>query len=229
MNIHRSAFSGRNFEYYSEDPILSGQMAAKETAGARAYHMQTYVKHFALNDQESYRTGIQLVWSNEQAIRETYLKPFEIAIKEGGAKSLMTSYNFIGHKWAGANPELLNGVLRDEWGFEGGTVTDWFGGYGYMIADLAIRNGGDRMLTTTGSAPLSDTTSATAVAAMREACKNILFSLTYSGVVGSDGVGLPMWKQILYGANAATAAIVLVVEILFIIKLKKKSYLTVEQ
>lgn len=224
MNIHRSGFSGRNFEYYSEDPILSGIMAVEETAGARAYGMQTYVKHFALNDQESFRTGIQLVWSNEQAIREIYLKPFEMAIKEGGANSVMSSYNFIGHKWAGANPELLNDVLRGEWGFKGVVVTDWFGGYGYMLADLAIRNGGDRMLTTTGSAPLSDTTSATGVSAMREACKNILYSLVESNVVGS-GNATPLWKQILYGVNIATVILVLMLEVLFIIKLRKKSWM----
>ena len=227
MNIHRSAFSGRNFEYYSEDPILSGIMAVEETAGARKYGMQTYVKHFALNDQESFRTGIQLVWTNEQAIRETYLKPFEMAIKEGGAKSVMSSYNFIGYKWAGANPELLIDVLRGEWGFEGGVVTDWFGGYGYMLADLAIRNGGDRMLTTTSSAPLADTTSATAVSAMREACKNILYSLVESNVVGA-GNTTPLWKQILYGVNIAAAVLVLLLEVVYIIKLKKKSWMKVE-
>ena len=227
MNIHRSGFSGRNFEYYSEDPILSGIMAVEETAGARKNGMQTYVKHFAMNDQESFRTGIQLVWSNEQAIRETYLKPFEMAIKEGGANSVMSSYNFIGHKWAGANPELLNDVLRGEWGFEGVVVTDWFGGYGYMLADLAIRNGGDRMLTTTGSAPLADTTSATGVSAMREACKNILYSLVQSNVVGA-GNTTPLWKQILNGVNIGTAVLVLLLELVYILKLKKKSWHKVE-
>lgn len=223
MNIHRSAFSGRNFEYYSEDAVLSGKMTVEETQGARAHGMQTYVKHFALNDQEENRTGMLLVWTNEQAIREIYLKPFEMAIKEGGAHSVMSSYNYIGHKWAGANPELLNDVLRGEWGFEGVVVTDWFGGYGYMMADLAIRNGGDRMLTTTGSAPLSDTASATAVSAMRQACKNILYSMVQSTVAGG-GNATPLWKQILLWADIAAAVLVLLLEAAFIIRLKKKAW-----
>lgn len=221
MNIHRSTFSGRNFEYYSEDPILSGIMAFRETAGARQYGMQTYVKHFALNDQEDERTGMLLVWSNEQAIREIYLKPFEMAIKEGGAHSLMTSYNYIGNKWAGANPELLNDVLRDEWGFKGVVVTDWFGGYGFMNSDLAIRNGGDRMLTTTDSAALQDTASATAVAGMRQASKNILYSMANSVIGDGMETSTPMWQKILNGVNIAAALLALILEGLWILKIVK--------
>ena len=155
MNIHRSAFSGRNFEYYSEDAVLSGIIAANEVAGARRYNMQTYVKHFALNDQESNRLNMLLTWSNEQAIREIYLRPFEMAFKDGGSRSAMSSYNYIGNVWAGACDALLNQVLRGEWGIDCTVVSDWYGGYGYMNADLAIRNGGDRMLTTVQSMPHS--------------------------------------------------------------------------
>ncbi len=221
MNIHRSAFSGRNFEYYSEDPVLTGILAAAETAGARKYGMQTYIKHFALNDQEDKRTGMLLVWSNEQAIREVYLKPFEMAVKEGSAKSVMTSYNYIGHKWAGANSELLKDVLRGEWGFDGVVVTDWYGGYGYMNSDAAIRNGGDRMLTTTDIAALQDTTSASAVQSMRQACKNILYSLANSSIVDMD-MGMPMWKKILYGVNIGTAVIVLLLEVAWLTGFKRR-------
>jgi beta-glucosidase len=162
-----------------------------------------------------------LVWSNEQAIREIYLKPFEMAIKEGGAHSLMTSYNYIGNKWAGANPELLNDVLRDEWGFKGVVVTDWFGGYGFMNSDLAIRNGGDRMLTTTDSAALQDTASATAVAGMRQASKNILYSMANSVIGDGMETSTPMWQKILNGVNIAAALLALVLEGLWILKIVK--------
>ena len=224
MNIHRSAFSGRNFEYYSEDPVLSGIMALNEVTGARLYGMQTYVKHFALNDQEEQRTGMICVWSNEQAIREIYLKPFEMAIKQGKPTSVMSSYNYIGNKWAGACNELLIDVLRDEWGFEGVVVTDWYGGYGYMNSDLSIRNGGSRMLTTTDMAKLTDTESATAVSAMREATHGILYSLVNSSLYAGVNRGLATWKKILYAADAAVIALAVLLEVVFFIKLKKKDF-----
>ena len=85
-------------------------------------------------------------WSNEQAIREIYLKPFEICVKEGKAKAVMSSFNYIGTRWAGGSEELCNTVLRDEWGFQGFVLTDYFGVYGYMNSDQGIRNGTDAML-----------------------------------------------------------------------------------
>ena len=224
MNIHRTAFSGRNFEYYSEDPVLSGRFAVEETAGARAHSMQTYIKHFALNDQETWRTGMLLTWSNEQAIREIYLKPFEMAVKQGGSHSVMTSYNYIGNQWAGACDALLNGVLREEWGFTGVTATDWFGGYGYMNSDLANINGGDRMLTNTGSAVTADTASATALNRMRAASKNILYSLANSSIMDGVERGTPMWKQILTGVNIGVIALCVLLEAVFIFKLFRKKY-----
>lgn len=224
MNIHRSAFSGRNFEYYSEDAVLSGKMAAQEVIGAREYGMQCYVKHFALNDQESKRTGMLTVWSTEQAIREGYLKAFEIAIKEGQTTSVMSSYNYIGNQWAGACSALLNTVLRDEWGFRGVVVTDWYGGYGYMNSDLSIRNGGDRMLTTTSTAALVDTTSATAVSSMRQACKNILFSLVNSSLYAGLSTGIAQWQMMLYTADGVAAACVILLEAIFVSKILRKKY-----
>lgn len=220
MNIHRSAFSGRNFEYFSEDAVLSGTIAANAVAGARIYNMQTYVKHFALNDQEGNRTNMLLTWSNEQAIREIYLKPFEMALKEGGAKSVMSSYNYIGNIWAGACDALLNQVLRGEWGIDCTVVTDWYGGYGYMNADLAIRNGGDRMLTTTDVAKLLDTDSAEARTAMRRACRNILYSLANSNVFGSN-LGLESWKTILIAADICAGIALLALEVIYVLRLKK--------
>lgn len=139
-NMHRSPMGGRNFEYYSEDPLLSGKMAAAFTRGAQSEKLLVTVKHFALNDQETARMGIH-VWSNEQAIREIYCKPFEIAIKEGGAKGIMSAFNRIGTKWCGGTPELLVDLLRNEWGFDGMVITDAYTnltGYGYMDPVLAV-------------------------------------------------------------------------------------------
>ncbi len=220
MNIHRSAFSGRNFEYYSEDAVLSGVIAANAVAGARVHNMQTYVKHFALNDQEGNRTNMLLTWSNEQAIREIYLKPFEMALKEGGAKSVMSSYNYIGNIWAGACDALLNQVLRGEWGIDCTVVTDWYGGYGYMNADLSIRNGGDRMLTTTDTAKLLDSDSAEARTAMRRACHNILYSLANSNVFGSN-LGMANWRIILIAADICAGVLLVILEAVYFLRLKK--------
>nr|WP_263640293.1 glycoside hydrolase family 3 N-terminal domain-containing protein [Ligilactobacillus equi] len=142
MNIHRSAFAGRNFEYYSEDPELSGKMAASAIAGAKSKGVYAYMKHFAMNDQETNRMVGLMTWSNEQAIREIYLKPFEMAVKDGGATAVMSSFNFIGNRWAGANKQLLQDVLRGEWGFRGLVETDYFSG-GFMKSNPAIANGND--------------------------------------------------------------------------------------
>ena len=126
MNIHRSAFTGRNFEYYSEDGVLSGKIALNTINGLADKDVYAYIKHFAMNDQETNRCTMLLTYSDEQAIRETYLKPFEICVKnfEGKALAVMSSFNFIGDRWTGANPNLLNNVLRDEWGFQGMVLTD---------------------------------------------------------------------------------------------------------
>ena len=118
MNIHRNAFSGRTFEYFSEDSLLSGVMASNEIAGAKEKGVYSFMKHFALNDQETKRTEMLCTWTNEQAMREIYLKPFEMSVKEGGAQAVMSAFNYIGNTYAGGNNVLLNTVLRDEWGFK---------------------------------------------------------------------------------------------------------------
>lgn len=124
-NIHRSAFGGRNFEYYSEDPLLSGKMAANEIAVAQEKGVVCYVKHFALNEQENHRNDNGLyTWCDEQTVREIYLTPFEIAVKEGQPTGVMSAFNRIGTTWCGGNAALLNTVLRDEWGFDGVVVSD---------------------------------------------------------------------------------------------------------
>lgn len=114
MNIHRTPFSGRNFEYYSEDGLLSGKMGAAMVQGVDSQGVYTYIKHFVLNDQESNRLSIS-VWANEQSIREIYLKPFKLSVKEGGTTAVMSSYSRLGNTWAGASKALLTDMLRNEW------------------------------------------------------------------------------------------------------------------
>ena len=167
MNIHRGAFSGRTFEYFSEDSLLSGVMASNEIAGAKEKGVYSFMKHFALNDQETNRTNMVCTWADEQAIREIYLKPFEMSVKEGGAQAMMSSFNYIGYTYAGASNNLLNTVLRDEWGFKGFVLTDYFGGYGYQNGDQEIRNGNDSMLAATKITNHITDKSATSVKAMR--------------------------------------------------------------
>lgn len=145
MNIHRSALGGRNFEYYSEDPLLSGKMSAGMVSGAQSKDILVFMKHFALNEQEvNARSGV-MVWANEQAIREIYLRPFEITVKEADVTAAMSSFIHIGYKWSGGNPELLQNVLREEWGFNGLVSTDALLG-GFMDLNLALRYGNELML-----------------------------------------------------------------------------------
>lgn len=142
MNIHRTPFNGRNFEYYSEDAILSGKIAANVVQGATEQGVITYIKHFAVNERESGVRNSLFTWSNEQALREIYLKPFELAIKEGGSLGIMSSFNYIGLEWAGGSEALLNNVLRDEWGFDGFVITDAHM-YPHMNLMKMLYNGGD--------------------------------------------------------------------------------------
>lgn len=123
-NIHRSPFSGRNCEYYAEDPILSGAICAKTVQGAKENKVYSYIKHFVANDSELGRNGL-FTFLTEQTLRETYLRPFEIAIKEGGGNALMTSMNRLGRVWSGGNYGLMTEIVRGEWGFNGTAVTDW--------------------------------------------------------------------------------------------------------
>lgn len=147
MNTHRTAFGARNYEYFSEDGVLAGNMGAKAVEGARKYGVYSYIKHFALYEGNAKMVS---VWSNEQAIREIYLKPFEISVKQGGANAVMVSWSFLGDKWTGESSNLMNTVLRDEWGFRGMALTDFFrnNGHGFMNADAALANGVDAMLST---------------------------------------------------------------------------------
>lgn len=142
MNTHRTAFNGRNFEYYSEDPVLAGTTAAGVIRGATEAGVITFMKHFALNDRESNTRSQLFTWTNEQAAREIYLKPFELAVKEGGSLAAMSSFNYLGATWTGGNRALLTDLLRDEWGFEGFVITD-AGIYPFMNPVQAAYAGGN--------------------------------------------------------------------------------------
>ncbi|MDM8323152.1 glycoside hydrolase family 3 C-terminal domain-containing protein [Bifidobacterium pullorum] len=218
MNIHRSAFSGRNFEYYSEDGYLSGVMASSAIAAASEKGVYSFMKHYALNDQETNRNSMLCTWSNEQAIREIYLKPFEMSVKIGGTNAVMSAFNYIGTTYAGAHPSLQQTVLRDEWGFRGAVLTDYFGGYGYQNADQLIRNGNDFMLATTDITNHVTDDSATSVIAMRTAAHNILYMAANSWMYadGEPEVATPIWKTITYVVWGVTAVLFVGLEILAI-------------
>ena len=198
MNIHRSQFGGRNFEYYSEDGLLSGKMATNVVSGAKTKGVYTYCKHFALNEQETNRdtTGL-ITWANEQAMRELYFVPFEIAVKEGETTAMMSAFNRIGTTWAGGNYNLLTALLRDEWGFEGMVITD-YNLTSYMNLDQMIRAGGD--LNLSAGKVIKDAESATSLTAIRTSAKNILFTVANSNAMNGlgEGVGIvygmPYWQ-----------------------------------
>lgn len=232
MNIHRSAFSGRTFEYFSEDSLLSGAMASNEIAGAKSKGVYSFMKHFALNDQETNRTNMVCTWANEQSIRETYLKPFEMSVKEGGAQAVMSSFNYIGYTYAGASSNLLQTVLRDEWGFKGFVLTDYFGGYGYQNADQEVRAGNDSMLATTKITNHITDKSATSVKAMRQAAHNILYTAANSWQYanGEPKVATPIWKTAMYVAWGVVAVLVIGLEFLTIKRYlsRKKAVATIE-
>ena len=212
MNIHRTPFSGRNFEYYSEDGLLSGKMGAAMVQGVGSQGVYSYIKHFALNDQESNRLSIS-VWANEQSIREIYLKPFELSVKEGGTTAVMSSYSRLGNTWAGASKALLTDVLRNEWGFHGMVVTDSaMGNTSWMDVNLAIRAGGDMMLCLMGVK--LDSSSNTAQQAMRRACHNILYTQANSIAIAAAVDNTPYWLILL----AIVDSILLIAIVLLILK-----------
>lgn len=186
MNIHRTPFSGRNFEYYSEDGYISGMIGAYTVIGLNNRGVNTFVKHFALNDQETNRHGLS-VWANEQSARELYFRPFELAVKIGKTQGIMSAFNRLGTTWCGASKELLTEVLRDEWGFVGTVLSD-MGVYDYMDPDMGIRAGNDLMLSPVGFYPSERSTdTATGRQALRNASHNILYSIVNSSALEIAG------------------------------------------
>ena len=142
VNLHRSAYNGRYYEYYSEDGVLSGVLAAYVIKGAASANIYCYLKHFALSEMGFNPRSLN-VWITEQALRETYLRPFEIAVKDGEANAIMSAFNHVGGTWAGGNKALLTDILRTEWGFKGTVITDWSLGEDFMLPKQGLRAGND--------------------------------------------------------------------------------------
>ena len=254
-DLHRSAFGGRNFEYYSEDPVVSGKTCAGTIQGAVNKGFACFVKHFALNDIETHRVDNgPAVWANEQAMRELYLKAFEIAFKKPavnlkyldadgnvqhkemrGSIAVMSSFNRLGGVWTGGCGGLLNDVLRGEWGFLGTVITD-YNGSAYMNVEWGVSNGNDLMLAnaSTLQSKFADTNNASTVKVMRQALKNIVYMHVNSNTVNgmSDGTtieyGIAPWKIAMYGVGAlltlAGAALIVLG-----IKKSKKSVMKIEK
>ncbi|MGV2985973.1 glycoside hydrolase family 3 N-terminal domain-containing protein [Microbacterium sp. AGC85] len=209
VNLHRSPFAGRNFEYYSEDPLLSGRLGTAVIDGALTKGVYSFTKHFAMNDQETNRVNGEglATWATEQTIREIYLKPFELVVKDAsgeveyfdaegerqtaeiGSTAVMSSFNRIGATWAGGSEALMSSVLRGEWGFQGMVITD-FNLYDYMYPDQAwAAQGTDLMLTFENSKTVEDSESAFAQQNLRFAIHNILYTVVNSNAVNGIAPG----------------------------------------
>ena len=225
MNTHRTAFGARNYEYFSEDGVLAGNMGAKAVEGARKYGVYSYIKHFALYEGNAKMVS---VWSNEQAIREIYLKPFEISVKQGGANAVMVSWSFLGDKWTGESSNLMNTVLRDEWGFRGMALTDFFrnNGHGFMNADAALANGVDAMLSTFNGEEnnVANPEHPTSVLQMRNACKNVMYTVVSSWAYDGEHeeTGMENWKKAGIGIDIVIALFMAGMEVLIIRGYKKR-------
>ena len=225
MNTHRTAFGARNYEYFSEDGVLAGNMGAKAVEGARKYGVYSYIKHFALYEGNAKMVS---VWSNEQAIREIYLKPFEISVKQGGANAVMVSWSFLGDKWTGESSNLMNTVLRDEWGFRGMALTDFFrnNGHGFMNADAALANGVDAMLSTFNGEEnnVANPKHPTSVLQMRNACKNVMYTVVSSWAYDGEHeeTGMENWKKAGIGIDIVIALFMAGMEVLVIRGYKKR-------
>lgn len=231
LNLHRSAFGGRNNEYYSEDPVLGGTIAAAECSAVESKGVMVYAKHYAFNNQEGHRNEALCTWVNEQAARELYLKTYELYAKNAvsevscldsdgkmdtvemqGVGGVMTAYNMIGATWAGASKEIVHVILRDEWGLDGAAITDAIGAsYVYANPDQCIRNGSDLLLAY--DLAMEDTSSATAVSALRESAKHVLYAKVNSNVMNGIApgttitYGMAPWRIVLYACDAFAAVL----------------------
>ena len=219
VNLHRSPFSGRNTEYYSEDPFLNGRMAATVIKGVQEKGVYANVKHYALNDQETHRSSNGIAtWCDEQAIRELYLRPFEMAVKEGGTHGLMTSFNRVGTEWAGGSYRLCTIILRKEWGFVGSVICDYHTD-SYMDSKQMLYAGGDLNLCGDASKKLrTDTkgdgdpvkpTNKKDANLIRRSAHNNLYAVVNSCAMKRPikGYNLAYWKVGLYAGTGGIAGI----------------------
>ena len=224
-NIHRTPYSGRNFEYYSEDSWLSGQVAAVEVDAIRSKGVYVFMKHFALNDQEEGRYGIA-TWSNEQAIRELYLKAFEGPISRSGG-NVMSSFNRIGVVWSGAHRGLMTGILRDEWGMIGAAITDCSVYAKYMDYRYGVLAGQDLWDGySMGIATLDGLDKNPAiVAAVQQAVKNIAYNVTHSHAMNIGNAKVipitPWWQMTLFCATAFFGLLTAVSSAMWVMSAKK--------
>lgn len=250
MNIHRSPFSGRNFEYYSEDPFLSGMMGAYEVSGCSDQGLITTIKHFALNDEECYdndRSRVS-IWCNEQAIREVYVKPFEIAVKNArmtlnyisddqgntstkvmrGATGIMNCMNYWGFTWGGSSYALNTDLLRNEWGFQGMIISDMVMNAGSNSVDQALRSGTDTWMAwgDAFTSLIEDTKSDTGVAVIKRAVKNMCYAIVNSRAMNDVAPGTTItykmspWKIGLWIANIFTAALIIIMAFVMVQRTK---------
>ncbi len=211
MDTHRSAYSGRNFEYYSEDAALGAYTASAEVAGAREKGLICVIKHFALNDMESNRNCIH-TYSNEQAIREIYLKPFEAAVKDGGATAVMNSMNYVGDVYVGAHEGLLTEVLRNEWGFNGLVLTDMDEAGEIRSFWSTIRAGVDVWLGM-NDADLTQRNDAD-IYYLQRAAKNILYTFANGNTYKAEYLNWQLYRNlicVMLGVLSASCAVALVI------------------
>lgn len=230
VNIHRSPFGGRNFEYFSEDGILTGKIAAAEIKGCRSKGVYCYVKHFALNEQETHRSSNGSgTWVTEQAMREIYLKPFELAVKEGGTMAAMSSFNRIGARWTGGDYRLLTEILRNEWGFRGTVITDFntttYGNLKQMAYAGGDLNLGNDMTLSDAIEPdwckASDTAD---LIVLRKCVKNILYTVSNSNALNGevDHYSPAWWKTMIVVADCVVVAGVAVWGVFAILGARKR-------
>lgn len=228
---HRTPLGGRNFEYYSEDTYLAGSMCANEVAGAQSKGMYCYLKHLVLNDQEQRRYGIS-TFTTEQALRELYLTPFEMAVKDADCHGMMAAFNGIGGIWCGASKELITNVLGNEWGFHGIIVTDYASANdGYMFIDAGLQAGTDLWLNTDSEVykmgDVSD--NATLVTALRNASHDILYTVVNSSAMNGIDENvvvkkvLPLWQYWLIAFDIAMAVIIIGGVILIVRRCRKNN------
>ena len=238
INMHRTAYSGRNFEYYASDPFVAGTICAAEVNGIQSKGVYVYLKHVALNDSESSRRGVN-TWLNEQAAREIYLEVADKAITDGGAWSVMTGFNRWGATWCGAYDNLLTGFLRGELGMRGMIITDYSGSSKYMdladglIAGSDIWDSPDPTIHTT-LAPKYEN-DAYIVTEMRESMHKILYTVANSNAMNGWSsadrlkVITPWWKTALYALDTVLAVLTVLCIWRLVVAIKRKKTWTAEQ
>ena len=220
-NIHRVPYGGRHAEYHSEDGFLSGKCLASVTSGLADGGKGGFIKHFAINDTEYHRVGL-FTWLTEQALREIYLRPFEESVKNGKASALMSSFNRVGAVWTGGSQALIQGVLRNEWGFKGMTITDYTENGTLQDANQQFRAGGNYILASSNfNDPGQNSASTRYKWRLRESAKQVIYGTllpqydnyqynsdtSHKAIVSSSKSPWVWWKPLLYCAEGLVIVI----------------------